>query len=84
VLKDLIYSIYYLFDYATKAVSIYPPTYYIDIIYERARYYLSRLLNTITPLGTPAQSILGDKRHLEARIEDVLIHPNLRDTMFYI
>ncbi len=84
MLEDLIYSIYYLFSRATKAINIYPPAYYIDIIYERARYYLSRLFNTITPSGTPAQSVLGDKGYLEARTEDVLIHPNLRNTMFYI
>ena len=84
VLEDLTHSICYLFGRATKAVSICPPAYYADIVCERARCYLSGLFDAITPSGTPAQSVLGDGGHPEARTEDVLIHPNLRDTMFYI
>ena len=84
VLEDLTHSMCYLFGQATKAVSICPPAYYADIVCERARCYLSGLFDAITPSGTPAQSVLGDGGHPEARTEDVLIHPNLRDTMFYI
>lgn len=54
VLEDLTHSMCYLFGRATKVISICPPAYYADIMCERARYYLSRLFNTITPLGTPA------------------------------
>jgi len=84
MLEDLTHSMCYLFGRATKAVSICPPAYYADIVCERARCYLSGIFDAITPSGTPAQSVLGDGRHPEARTEDVLIHPNLRDTMFYI
>ena len=84
VLEDLTNSICYLFGGATKAVSICPPAYYADIVCERARCYLNRLFDAITLSGTPAQSVLGDGGHPEARTEDVLIHPNLRNTMFFI
>ena len=84
VLADLTHSMCYLFGRATKAVSICPPAYYADIVCERARCYLSGLFDAITPSGTPAQSVVGNGGHPEARMEDVLIHPNLRNTMFYI
>ncbi len=74
----------YLFGRATKAVSICPPAYYADIICERARCYLSGLFDMVTPSATPAQSVVGEGVLGEPRAEDVLIHPNLRNTMFYI
>ena len=83
VLEDLTHSMCYLFGHATKAVSICPPAYYADIVCERARCYLSGLFDVLTPSGTPAQSVVGGGS-TEARTEDVLIHPNLRNTMFYI
>ena len=84
VLEELTHSMCYLFGRATKAVSICPPAYYADLVCERARCYLSGLFNGIPPPGTPAQSVLGGGGHPEARTDDVLIHHNLRDTMFYI
>ncbi len=36
------------------------------------------------PSGTSAPSEAAEGGYPEARKEDVLIHPNLRDTMFYI
>ena len=88
VLEDLTHSMCYLYGRATKAVSICPPAYYADIVCERARCYLGGLFDASTPsAGTPAQSVSGDGGgggSPEARAEDVLIHPNLRNTMFYI
>ena len=84
VLEDLTHSMCYLFGRATKAVSICPPAYYADIVCERARCYLSGLYDMPTPSGTPAQRVVGEGGQLDARAEDVLIHPNLRNTMFYI
>lgn len=84
VLEDLTHSMCYLFGRATKAVSICPPAYYADIVCERARCYLSGLFDVLTPSGTPAQSVIGGGGNTEPRTEDVLIHPNLRNTMFYI
>lgn len=80
VLEDLTHSMCYLFGRATKAVSICPPAYYADILCERARCYLSGLFD----VGTPAQSVAGEGGNTDARTEDVLIHPNLRNTMFYV
>lgn len=84
MVEDLTHSMCYLFGRATKAVSICPPAYYADIVCERARCYLSGLFDMPTPLGTPAQSVVGEGGHPDARTQDVLIHPNLSNTMFYI
>ena len=84
VLEDLTHSMCYLFGRATKAVSICPPAYYADIVCERARCYLSGLFDMLTPSVTPAQSVVGEGGHPQATTEDVLIHPNLSNTMFYI
>ena len=83
-LEDLTHSMCYLFGRATKAVSICPPAYYADIVCERARCYLSGLFDMVTPGATPAQSVAGESAAGEVRAEDVVIHPNLRNTMFYI
>ncbi|MCJ1247072.1 hypothetical protein MMC30_004283 [Trapelia coarctata] len=84
VLEDLTHNMCYLFGRATKAVSICPPAYYADIVCERARCYLSGLFDMPTPSATPAQSVAGEGVLPEAREEDVKIHADLRDTMFYI
>ena len=84
VVEDLTHSMCYLFGRATKAVSICPPAYYADIVCERARRYLGGLFDLATPSGTPAQSSAGEGGQSEAKAEDVLIHPNMRNTMFYV
>lgn len=84
VLEDLTLSMCYLFGRATKSVSICPPAYYADIVCERARCYLAGLFDMATPSGTPASSVVAEGGYPKARPEDVLIHPNLRNTMFYI
>ena len=84
VLEDLTHNMCYLFGRATKAVSICPPAYYADIVCERARCYLSGLFDMQTPSGTPAPSVTGGGGNMDARPEDVLIHPNLKNSMFYI
>lgn len=84
VLEDLTLSMCYLFGRATKSVSICPPTYYADIVCGRARCYLSGVFDMAIPPGSPALSEAAEGGHPEARKEDVLIHPYLRNTMFYI
>ena len=85
VVEDLTHNMCYLFGRATKAVSICPPAYYADIVCERARCYLSGLFDMETPSATPAGSVAGGGGgQMDAREEDVVIHENLRDTMFYI
>ncbi|KAF7594956.1 hypothetical protein BBP40_007764 [Aspergillus hancockii] len=80
VLEGLTHHMCYLFGRATKAVSICPPAYYADLVCTRARCYLS---NVFEP--SPAGSVVtGSGPGLRADSEDVRIHPNVRDTMFYI
>lgn len=64
----------HIFGRATKAVSLCPPAYYADIACERARAWLS---------GVFDERSLASSQD-EVRDEDVRIHPNLKDTMFYI
>ena len=85
-LEDLTHNMCYLFGRATKAVSICPPAYYADLVCERARCYLSRLFDA-TPGATPVGSVVeggGSGAGLEPDSDDVRIHENVRDTMFYI
>ena len=83
VIEDLTHNMCYLFGRATKAVSICPPAYYADIVCERARCYLSKLFDGVGPTANPAEGVI-EGGGAEARLEDVLIHENLRNTMFYI
>ena len=84
VLEDLTHNMCYLFGRATKAVSICPPAYYADLVCERARCYLSGHYDMSTPLQTPVQSESGRGGMGMPTDADVQIHPNLKDTMFYI
>ncbi|KAH7312378.1 QDE2-like protein [Stachybotrys elegans] len=77
-LEKLTHELCYLFGRATKAISICTPAYYADILCERARahrhdlYDDSASVSTSTATGTDWQST-PDR-----------VHPNLRDTMYYI
>ncbi|TVY84069.1 Protein argonaute [Lachnellula suecica] len=83
VIEDLTHNMCYLFGRATKAVSICPPAYYADLVCERARCYLSKLFDA-TPGATPAGSVVSGGGGKVADPNDVRIHENVRDTMFYI
>ncbi|KAF8847869.1 putative RNA interference and gene silencing protein [Acephala macrosclerotiorum] len=86
VLEDLTHNMCYLFGRATKAVSICPAAYYADLVCERARCYLSKLYDA-TPGATPAGSVVsgaGGGGGQVADPNDVRIHENVRDAMFYI
>jgi hypothetical protein len=86
VLEDLTHNMCYLFGRATKAVSICPPAYYADLVCERARCYLSKLFDA-TPGPTPAGSVVsgaGGGGGQVADPNDVRIHENVRNAMFYI
>ena len=85
-LEDLTHNMCYLFGRATKAVSICPAAYYADLVCERARCYLSKLFDA-TPGATPAGSVVsgvGGRGGQVADPNDVRIHENVRDAMFYI
>lgn len=84
ILENLTHKMCYLYGRATKAVSICPPAYYADLVCERARCYLSHLFDP-SPQHTPSGSLVsGAGQGLSADGRDVEIHPNVRDTMFYI
>ena len=80
VLEMLTQSMYYTYGRATRAVSVYTPAYYTDLVCERARCYLSGAFKT------PSRLVVGsiDTEPAPVGNEDVLIHTNLRDNMFYI
>ena len=82
VLEDLTHNMCYLFGRATKAVSICPPAYYADLVCERARCYLSEHYDMATPSQTSAASESG--QGAKPTNSDVQVHPNLKDSMFYI
>ena len=65
-----------MFGRATKAVSIVPPAYYADILAERARAYLYNTLQEDRDDSTTASG--------GATEWDGTIHPNLKNTFFYI
>ena len=82
----------YLYARATKAVSLVPPAYYADLACERARAYLGDILDA-DDSRTVQSSVSGESAARTQR-EQVYqravdrwgqgIHPDLRDTMFYI
>ncbi|KAJ5083295.1 hypothetical protein N7456_012722, partial [Penicillium angulare] len=85
VLQDLTHKMCYLFGRATKAVSVCPPAYYADLVCTRARCYMSELFDP-TPSATPAASVAGTEGGAGTTpgSDQVVVHPNVKDTMFYI
>lgn len=81
ILEAMTHHMCYLFGRTTKAVSICPPAYYADLVCTRARCYLSRAFEPETPSGSV---IGGEDPGVTVEGSDVSIHPNVRDTMFYI
>ncbi|KAK5312024.1 hypothetical protein LTR70_008457 [Exophiala xenobiotica] len=75
-LEHLTHAMCYMFGRATKAVSLCPPAYYADLVCDRARRWLSRVFDERT--------VVSSEDGGEARPEDVQVHANLKDTMFYI
>jgi eukaryotic translation initiation factor 2C len=84
-LEDLTHNMCYLYGRATKAVSICPPAYYADLVCERARCYMSRLFDA-TPESTPGQSVISGDGGAgnPPDPDDLRIHQNVKDAMFYI
>ncbi|KAK5630231.1 hypothetical protein RRF57_005946 [Xylaria bambusicola] len=85
--EDLTHNMCYLFGRATKAVSICPPAYYADLLCYRARCYLHHLFDPSSH-GSPDASSMGTSAAGQSwQVPDssmVTIHPNVKDTMFYI
>jgi len=73
-----------MFGRATKAVSICPPAYYADLACERSRCYLGELVD-----ASPSASLVGSVHGGQggSSVVDqsmVKIHPNVKDSMFYM
>ena len=84
VLQDLTHKMCYIFGRATKAVSVCPPAYYADLVCTRARCFLSDLFDPL-PVDSTAGSTSGTEGAADMnRRDDVNIHPNIAETMFYI
>jgi hypothetical protein len=85
VLQDLTHKMCYMFGRATKAVSVCPPAYYADLVCTRARCFLSDLFDPL-PVDASGGSISGVTEGTAdlSRMVDVVIHPNVAETMFYI
>ncbi|PTU23924.1 hypothetical protein P175DRAFT_010743 [Aspergillus ochraceoroseus IBT 24754] len=81
LLESMTHHMCYLFGRATKAVSICPPAYYADLVCTRARCYLSNVFDPVTPSGSVSAGS-GPVSLFES--SQVRIHPNVKDTMFYI
>lgn len=80
----------YMYARATKAVSIVPPVYYADLACQRARLYLGRLMRDVEAAprrekGTREDTDERLRVYQEAeKLFGEGVHPDLKDTMFYI
>jgi eukaryotic translation initiation factor 2C len=81
--EDLTHNMCYLCGRATKAVSISPAAFYADLVCKRARYYLSMLFDA-SPAGSVVGGVGQPRQGPALDLNDVRIHPNVRDTMLYI
>lgn len=81
VIEELTHNMSHLYGRATKAVSVCPPAYYADLVCDRARRYLSALFDDER---ISAQSLSSGGNRQDSSIEDVAVHPDLGNTMFYM
>lgn len=79
MIEELTHNMSHLYGRATKAVSIYPPAYYAYLVCDRARKHLSALFDDER---IPAQSLSSGGGCQNARIEDVAVHSDLKNTVF--
>lgn len=80
----------YLFQRATKAVSLIPVAYYADLACERARYYLNDFLNQ----GDQTKNLPGSYEQRDQKRQRVYetasakwgegVHRDIKDSMFYL
>ena len=82
IVEETTQALCYTFGRATRAVSICTPAYYADILCERARCYLSNVFDS--PSQSAAGSVVESEHEAEPSQEDLGVHENLKDTMFYI
>ena len=75
-LERLTHELCYMYGRATKAVSICPPAYYADIVCERARAHRPELFD-VDDLSSMTSMSTNRSTNRE-------VHPNLKDSMYYI
>jgi eukaryotic translation initiation factor 2C len=76
-LESFVHRICYMFNRATKAVSICPPAYYADLICERGRMYLYSTLNE-------NQSANGSAYNVDTADWTQGVHSKLTEKTFYV
>ena len=76
---------------ATKAVSLVPPAYYADLACERARHYLSTLMNSADARSTSSRGNPEAEKQARERVYKEAekqwgngVHRDIKDSMFYI
>lgn len=74
-LEALTHAMCFMFGRATKAVSLCPPAYYADLVADRARRYLSHVFDERESASSHTGTVSDD---------EVKIHPNIKNSMFYI
>jgi len=74
-LEKVLHAMAYVFNRATKAISIVPGAYTADLVAERGRDYLYRTFNESNKRQTFNQNTAPWSSG---------VHPNLKDLMFYI
>ena len=75
IVESISYNLCWLYGRTTRAVSYCTPAYYADRACDRARCYLSKYFDHDAMDGETGGA---------PRPEDVLVHPDLQNTMFYI
>ncbi len=95
-LQVLTQKLCYVFGRSTSAVGYCTPAYYADILCERARCYLSKVLDPQTKedadkAGSRAAAATSEaereaarEEHLQRLRNEIRVHDKLKDTMFYI
>lgn len=81
VLEKLTHDMCYLYNRATKAVSICPPAYYADLVCTRSRVYLSELFDDTSTDSGDSQS---KGQPSDSETMEMPVHDNLKNTMYYI
>ncbi|OTA55625.1 Piwi-domain-containing protein [Hypoxylon sp. EC38] len=82
-LETFTHSLCFMFGRTTGAVSICTPAYYADIACNRARCYVADANSNLKASETQAKRAGTRGNELDGSA-NLLIHPNLKDSMFYI
>lgn len=82
-LEKLTHDLCYLFGRATKAVSICPPAYYADLVCDRARIHQKELFDAIDKANDDDDSDVKSQDFSSGETSGT-VHPNLKDSMYYI